>query len=295
MKRLMLGVVLALLFVSGQAFGAAFADNDQLQTQFDGGFAGAGGGAAGFIGGAGASQDQGGFVISDTPGDQATEGQFQQQIQADGVSASDGVGNFSGTAWLTYQEQTGGSATAGGFAAQGQSQDMVGGAAGLTVGGQFGVAGSAGFAFAEAGSLALGASVAGNEQTQVFAGAYAQQSVGPNGGYVYQEGQQTFGTSTATGALIIGAAGAQAGVIQAGGTLAVNNGVGTAMAGSGTAAGDAYATTGAAGIAGAEASAFGTQTHSYEQYNQSADGTSQQFAQGTVSTSVQATSVSVGP
>jgi hypothetical protein len=278
---------MALLLTAGLASAAAIADNDQFQGQFDGGISGAGGGFAGFVGGAGAGQLGYGFSAA-TPGDIASEGQTNYQIQSDVNQATDGAGNFAGSAWQTEQYQESGSATAGGFAGSAQAQGLVGGAAGLTVGGQFGVAGSAGIAAGAGGSAALGASIAGNEQWQQFDGIYEQQSVGPNGGFVHQDGEQSFGTSNESGALLIGGAGSVAFVGQAGGTVAANNGVGTSMEGHGTAVGIAAVGEGAVGLAAADASAFGTQTHNYEQANFSADGTSFQHQTGTVHTEVYA-------
>ena len=290
MKRV-LGVVCALLLSASIANAGALAENDQYQAQFDGGIAGAGGGVAGQISGAGAGQIGGGYAIA-SPGDSAIELQSQTQIQNDFVSDDDGNGNFAGAGWATEQFQDSGSfAPNGGLAGNGQAQGLIGGSAGFTAGGVFGVAGSAGAAGAIGGSFGLGGG-AFNNQSQSYQGVYEQQSVGPNGGYVYQTGSQEFGTQTSTTSWGLGGAVAGAGVVQAGGTLASNNGGGTYMEGHGSAAGEAGAFSGSLGIASAEASAQGTQTHSYEQYNSSADGTSQQFAQGSVFTDVQAHSVS---
>jgi len=162
---------------------------------------------------------------------------------------------------------------------------------GLTVGGQFGVAGSAGAAIGASGSVALGGAQAQNGQFQVGASQYEQQSVGANS-FVYQAGQQEFGTATGSGAALVGVAGGAAGVYQAGGSVAVNDGNAGFMDGSATAAGEAWAVTGSAGIAGADAEAFGNQEHMYEQGSVSADGSNFQYQQGYVSTQVQAQSTS---
>ena len=280
--------VLILLVSAGMASAASFADIDQSQTQFDGGISGAITGAAGFIGGAGAAGEQQGLALSDTFGDTATGTSMQQQVQIDQTAFDNGDGNFAGTSWVTQQSQEDFVGTGGGIAFASQEQALVGGAAGLSLGGQIGVAGSAGFASAEGGSFTLGASVATNEQTQQFDGGYQLRSTSPNGGFVLQSGEQSFGTSTATGSLLVGAAGAEASVFQAGGSLALNNGQGTSMSGEATAYGEADASAGSIGLAGAEASAFGTQTHTYTQLNMSADMTSQQMSTGTVTTNVSA-------
>ena len=278
---------MVLLMTAGLASAAAIADNDQFQSQFDGGISGAAPGIAGFVGGAGAGQLGYGFSAA-TPGDVASEGQTNYQIQSDFNAFDNGDGNFAGSAWQTEQEQESFSATTGGVAGNIQAQGIAGGAAGITAGGVFGVAGSAGVAAGFSASGALGLSIAANEQQQQFDGTYAQQSVNANGGFVYQEGQQSFGTATSSGALLAGVGFGAAAVGQFGGTVAANNGVGTSMEGHGTAVGAAVAVDGGIGIAGGDASAFGTQTHSYEQANFSADGTSFQHQTGTVHTEVYA-------
>ena len=283
MKHL-LRAVLALLLTAGLASAAALADNDQFQGQFEGGVSGAIPGLAGQIGGAGAGQLGYGFSVA-SPGDVASEGQTNYQIQSGGTGFDAGGGNFAGSQWDTEQSQESFSATNGGFAGNAQAQGLVGGSAGLSIGGQFGVAGSAGAAVGIGGSAALGASIAANEQFQTYDGAYAQQSVGPNS-YVYQEGEQSFGTSNASGAALIGAAGSVAFVGQAGGTIAANNGQATYMEGHGTAVGVAGVAEGAVGLAAADAQAYGTQTHSYEQQAVSATGF--QMQTGTVHTEVYA-------
>ena len=287
MKHL-LRAVLVLLATASMASAASFADIDQSQNQFDGGLSGAITGAAGFISGAGAAGEQQGIALSDTFGDTATGTSLQQQVQQDQSAFDNGDGNFAGSAWTTQQSQEDFVGTGGGIAFASQEQSMIGGAAGLSLGGQVGVAGSAGAAEAQGGTLALGVSLATNEQTQQFDGGYQLRSTSPNGGFVLQSGEQSFGTATATGAVFIGAAGAEASVVQAGGSLALNDGQGGQMSGEATAFGEADASAGSFGLAGAEASAFGTQTHTYTQMNLSADRTSQQMSTGTVTTNVSA-------
>ena len=289
MRHLMRAVVV-LLFSAGLASAGALADNDQFQGQFDGGIAGAGAGIAGQIGGGAGFQVGYGFSAAD-PGDYATENQFQQQGTYNFSAADDGAGNFASTETITIQGGDQFSESYGGFAGSAQGQAIVVGTAGLTVGGQFGVAGSAGAAIGASGSAALGGAQAQNGQTQVAASQYEQQSVGANS-FVYQAGQQEFGTATGSGAALVGVAGGAAGVYQAGGSVAVNDGNAGFMDGSATAAGEAWAVTGSAGIAGADAEAFGNQEHMYEQGSVSADGSNFQYQQGYVSTQVQAQSTS---
>lgn len=286
MKHL-LRALMALLLTAGLASAAAIAENDQYQGQIDGGGAFAAAGFSAQIGGAAAGQLGFGYSAAEF-GDVASEGQTNYQIQNDGVYSDDGFGNFAGSAWQTEQYQESGSATDGGIAGNIQAQGLVGGSAGLTAGGQFGVAGSAGLAAGASASGALGSAAAGNFQWQQYDGVYEQQSVSPNGGFVYQTGEQSFGTYTSSGALIVGAGFSAAGVAQAGGSVVSNNGVGTAMEGHASAAGTAGVVEGGIGLAGGDASAFGTQTHSYEQANISADGTSFQYQTGTVHTEVYA-------
>lgn len=288
MKKMFVGIVLAVLLSAGQAMAFALADNDQTQVQGDGGFAAAGFLGAGQIGGAGGFQQGDGFSLAE-PGDYATESQAQSQIQNDSVGASNGGGNFSGSAWSVEQNQQSFSESAGGIAGNWQAQAIVGGSAGVTAFGQVGVAGSAGAAIGASVSGALGNAQAANQQDQTYEGVYTQQSVNPiTGGYVFQTGYQQLGTNISSGAAFAGVGGASAGVIQAGGTAVQNNGQGTSMQGAGTAAGAAYAVSGGVGNAGGSAEAAGYQSHSYEQLNTSADGTSQQYATGNVQTQVYA-------
>ena len=287
MKHL-IRAVMALLLTAGVASAGAIADNDQFQGQFDGGFAGAGGGLAGQIGGGAGFQIGGGFSAAD-PGDVAAETQNQQQSTYNLDVADDGAGNFAVTETATTQSQISGSIASGGVAGSAQGQAIVVGTAGVTAGGQFGVAGSAGAAIAGGGSAAFGGAAAGQYQEQQGASFYEQQSVGPNS-YTYQTGTQEFGTQQGSGAAIIGVGGSAAGVYQAGGSLIANDGNAGAMAGSATAAGEAWAVSGTGGLAIAGASAYGEQTHSYQQEAVSADGTNYQGQQGTVYTNVQAQS-----
>lgn len=277
---------MVLLLTAGLASAAAIADNDQLEFQFDGGISGAGGGVAGQIGGAAGFQIGGGFSSAD-PGDAAGESQSQTQQQSDFTAASDGLGNFAGSAWQTDQNQESFSGASGGIAGNGQVQGLVGGSAGLSLGGQFGVAGSAGAALGASGSFALGGAITANEQDQTFNGQYEQQSVGPNS-YVYQTGEQEFGTETGSGALIVGAGFGVAGVTQYGGTVAANDGQAGFMVGGGHAEGDAFAASGGIGLAGGSGSAYGEQSHTYLQ--EAATPTAYQMQTGTVTTFVQATS-----
>ena len=287
MKHL-IRVVMALLLTAGLAHAGAIADNDQFQGQFDGGFAGAGGGVAGQIGGGAGFQIGGGFSAAD-PGDVAAETQNQQQSTYNLDVADDGAGNFAVTETATQQSQISGSIASGGVAGSAQGQAIVVGTAGVTAGGQFGVAGSAGAAIAGGGSAAFGGAAAGQYQEQQGASFYEQQSVGPNS-YTYQTGEQEFGTQQGSGAAIIGVGGSAAGVYQAGGSLIANDGNAGAMSGSATAAGEAWAVSGTGGLAIAGASAYGEQTHSYQQEAVSSDGTNYQGQQGTVYTNVQAQS-----
>ena len=286
--RHILRAVLVLLFTAGIASAGALADNDQFQGQFDGGFAGAGGGVAGQIGGGAGFQIGGGFSAAD-PGDIAAETQNQQQSTYNLSVADDGAGNFAVTETATQQSQISGSIASGGVAGSAQGQAIVVGTAGFTAGGQFGVAGSAGAAIAGGGSGAFGGAAAGQYQTQDGASFYEQQSVGPNS-YVYQTGTQEFGTAQGSGAAIVGVGGSAAGVVQAGGSVAVNDGNAGGMYGGATAAGDAWATSGTGGLAIAGAEAYGEQTHSYQQEAASADGSNYQGQAGTVYTNVQAQS-----
>lgn len=279
-------LTLALLLWAGMAWGAAGVWNGQAQIQDNGGFGIAGPpGAASFGGGYG-GQLQGGIGAAD-PGDVAADTQTNGQVQ--GASWGDGFGpNFSGGGFVSEQQQDGGGVASGGIYGYGGAQAGAVGSGGFTVGGQAAAAGSAGVAGGVNGAFALGGAIAGQEQSQTFQGGYAQQSTSANGGYIYQEGDQTVHTDQAVGAAIVGGAYATSGVAQFGGTAALNDGQGQAMAGSGAAAGDATASAGAVGLAGAEANAYGEQTHSYEQFSQNGDGSSQQFQAGTVYTQVNA-------
>lgn len=285
MKKLLMAV-LVLLASAGIASAASFADIDESQAQFDGGIAAATPLFSGHIAGAVGVQE--GVSISAAEfGDSALTSSSQIQAQSGLVSEVD-TDNFSSSRWETFQSQEAATGSFGGIAVEAQSQVIAGGTAGLSVGGQFAVAGSAGYAEAEAGSAALGLAGAYNTQEQGMVTAYEQQSVSPNGGFIYQTGEQEFSTSTTTGALFIGIAGAEASVFQFGGSVLANDGQGGFMDSQASAYGEASASTGSLGIAGAGAEALGTQTHTYEQYNVSADMTSQQFASGTVTTTVQA-------
>lgn len=288
MKHL-LNAVLVILLTAGLASAAAIADNDQFQGQFDGGIGVAGGGFAAGIGGAAAGQLGYGFSAS-SPGDSAFELQSQDQTNVGAYGADDGAGNFHVGATITDQSQESGSATGlifggPGVAANAQAQGIVLGSAGIGIGGQFGAAGSAGLAAGASGSFALGDAVAANEQSQVGAGAYQQQTVGANG-YIFQEGSQVLGTQTGSGAALAGAGLGVAAVGQVGGTVAANNGQATYMEGHGTAVGNAVAAGGGLGVADGQAYAFGTQEHSYTQ--EVATPSAYQMQTGTVSTTVQA-------
>lgn len=291
MKHLLRGVLVVLLS-AGMASAAAIADNDQFQGQFDGGIAGAAPGVAGGIGGAAAGQLGFGFSAS-SAGDQASEVQDQTQINAGGYGAVDASGlNYHVGAFATVQTQESGSATGAivggpGVAANAQAQGIVLGSAGVGVGGQFGVAGSAGSATGLSASFALGDAVAANQQAQAGVGAYEQQTVGPQS-YIAQSGEQALGTQTGSVAAVAGAGVGFATVSQFGGTVAANDGNAGYMEGHGTAAGDATAVSGGLGVAAGGAYAFGTQTHRYEQASVSADGTAYQEQSGEVSTTVQA-------
>ena len=294
MKKILV-LMVAILLSASMAWGVAFVNNDQFQTQADGGFAGvAPGFASGQIAGAAGFQAQEGFGIA-TPGDIAYDWQTNQQTQDDGVFADDGAGTFAGSRWSTNQNEFAGGVTAGGFYGYNQSQAQVGGSAGVTAGGQFGVAGSAYIGTSDSEGLALGASATVAGQYQTYEGEYVQQSVSPNGGYVFQSGQQYAGTGSFAGATIIGSAYGGGWAAQAGGTVVANDGQGTVMTGQGTAVGAAGGTSGAAGLAVGGGGGFATQQHSYEQFNTSADGTSQQFQTGTVGTIVTGGAISVGP
>ena len=295
MKRYF-GVIAALLLSASLAHAGAIADNDQFGIQDGGGFSAAGAPGAFHLAGAAGAQGQIGYSAAEA-GDFASQSQLNLQTQSDVEAADDGAGNFSGAGWQTEQYQFSGSeagANGGpGISGDAQIQGLAGGSAGLTTGGTSGVAGSAGFAGGLAASGSLGDAGTATEQYQTYDGVYAQQSVSPNGGYVYQEGAQSFGTATYTNTGGgIGIAGAGAGVIQAGGSVVANNGSGTVATGQATAAGEAGATSFAVGNADAGAQAYGAQTHSYEQYNTSADGSQQQLQQGSVTTIVTADSVS---
>lgn len=286
MKKLLMAV-LVLLASAGVASAASFADIDESQAQFDGGIAAAVPFASGQIAGAVGAQE-GAAVSLASFGDSASTNSMQMQAQIGSVFDASG-GSFASSSWAMFQSQEAETASFGGIGIEAQNQAIVGGTAGLSVGGQFAVAGSAGYAEAEGGSAALGLAGATNAQSQAMATVYGQQSVSPNGGYIFQNGEQEFGTATATGAVLIGAAAAEASVFQAGGSVLANDGQGGAMDSQATAFGDASASAGSVGLAAAEAEAFGNQSHSYEQLNVSADLSSQQFASGTVTTSVQAT------
>jgi hypothetical protein len=289
MKHL-IRAAMVLLMTAGLAHAGAIADEDQFQGQFDGGIAGAGGGVAGQIGGGAGFQIGGGFSAAD-PGDTAFQVQQQTQSTYNLSVADDGVGNFAVTETATFQEGTQGSIANGGIAGAAQGQAIVVGTAGITAGGQFGIAGSAGAAIAAGGSGALGGAAAGQYQEQQGASFYEQQSVGPNS-YTYQTGEQTFGTQQGSGAAIVGIGGSAAGVYQAGGSVIANDGNAGFMSGQATAAGEAWAVSGSAGLAIAGASAEGEQTHSYQQEAVSSDGTNYQGQTGTVYTNVQASSIS---
>ena len=292
MKHL-LRAVLVLLAGVGIAHAAAIAENDQFQGQFDGGGAFSAAGFSGVIGGAGAGQLGYGYSYSNDVNDYAGEAQTQQQIQQDAVIADDGSGNFAGTGWRTEQNQYSGSAAMGGLAAGAQTQGIIGGAAGVSAGGVFGVAGSAGTAATLGGGFAIGNdAIYESTSSQQFEGVYDVQTVSPNGGFVYQTGTQDFGTSSAVNATEQGAGVAGAAVIQGGGSLVQNNGQGTYMEGSASAAGDAGSFAASVGNGDATAEAYGDQRHDYFQQNLSADGTSFQSAQGVVETRVISNSVS---
>ena len=290
MKKLLMAVVV-LAASASLAHAAAISEFDQFQGQFDGGIAGVGL-AAGQIGGAGAGQLNFGYSAANA-GDQASNAYLQNQIQNDFVAADDGAGNFAGSACSTQQLSTGNQSVGDTFGGPGVAgsagaQGMVGGSAGVSAAGQFGIAGSAGAAGSLGGSAALGDASAAQAQAQRYDGVYNQQTVSPNGGYAQQAGTQSFATEQNSAAALAGVGVSGAAVIQAGGTAVLNDGQGTGMQGAGSAAGDAFAGAGSIGGAAAEAQAFGTQSHSYEQFNQSADATSQQFSQGTVTTTVNA-------
>lgn len=290
MKRV-LGVVLVLLCSVSMAWGQAVVHNDQGQAQIDG-FTGIP--ALGFASGGGAAGGQYQYGIgAAAPGDTAYDLQYNQQTINNGYGGSDGFSTVQGGAWQTNQEQIGGGIANGGIYAYGQGQGQLGGSAAYS--NQMGtnsIAGSAYIGAGASGALAQGGAIAGAAQTQSYDGQYANVNAGPNS-VIFQGGVQHAETSTGVIAAGPGGAGlAAAGVAQAGGTAAQNNGAGTAMHGEGTAAGVAGAGTVTGGTAVAGAAAQASQTHGYVQYNQSPDGTSQQFQAGVVGTNVQAGAVS---
>lgn len=283
MKKVMLSVAV-LLLSANLALAGAWVENEQGQGQFDGAF----GSPNGQIGGAAGGQYQLGAGASSF-GDNANDYQFNAQGMND--SAAYGApGNGTFQEWNTLQvQEAGGTSGAGGVYGYGQVQGQAGGAAMVNNGaGTYAEAGSAyvGGSAGAAGALGFGAG-AGATQTQGFEGHYQNQTSGPNS-YINQEGHQFAGTGTNVGAENAGLAGGAAWTTQSGSTAAQNNGAGTAMSGSGHAQGEATAVAGSIGNAGAEAGAYATQNHSYEQGNQSSDGTSFQYEQGSVSTTVQA-------
>ena len=295
--RKLLTVVLALLLSAGIAGAAAISDTAVVQNQFDGGVAGVIPGiAAGGIGGAGAGDAAYGFSIATTPGDSASSISTYSQTQGNTFQAVDGAGTtfFQGTTQTVQNGQvvtTAGGGGNPGISGAGQLQGGVVGSAGVTAGGVFGVAGSAGAAGGLGAAGALGDATAAASQNQTFAYGYLQQSVNPNGGFITQQGQAQINTVTnATAAQGAGLAFTSAGAAQAGGSLVQQNGVGTAQQGRVSGAGIAYTGTAAIGSGAADASANAVQTHSYNAFNVSADGTSQQTASGSVTTSAVSTS-----
>ena len=283
MVKQLIGVACALLLMVSVASAGVLSDNDQAQGQFDGGVTFAVPGAAGFVGGAAGFQGGSGFSLSSGNG-LANEAQDQDQGTYEFTSSQVG-NNFAAVETATFQHQDSQSGALAGGAGSIQGQAIFVGAGGVTVGGQFGVAGSAGAAIGGSASGALGLAGASNQQYQDGASYYEQQSDGGNS-YVYQYGHQNFGTAQESGALLVGVSGAASGVVQGGGSVALNDGNAGFMDGSATAAGEAWAVSGSLGIGGAQASAYGEQTHTYEQGAQSADGTNFQHQYGTVHTSV---------
>lgn len=257
------------------------------QGQFQGGvgdagnnwIVGAGGGAQGNFGFGKTSRDV---------GNKAWDSQVQEQSTFGNLSQPNGQG---GIGFSSYQyEEGGGEAKATKFRGKvyGGDYKYYGGQAQVGVAGAindgkgqagFGGQGYVGFGknYAEAG---IG-SKANQAQNQEYESYYWQNNVGPTG-YTYVEGTQKVKTYNGVEARDGGKAASGVGVIQAGGSVALNNGQGTLMGGASASGAYGKATATSDKCSSAKAGYEATQTNSYEQY--SASGNSWQGQSGTTGT-----------
>jgi hypothetical protein len=309
MKKVLL-VATALMMVAGiasvsqAAFSVGY--DEQEQNHQGGGFMVAGpasgpGGAA-FIDGHYGTQSNLGFGLAGRNGE-VNESQFQAQGYV-GQGAGTGP-NFAVTYWanpVTGHEypapfdgdvakptmtQTGTlNVDNRRMAIYGGEQTQVFGAAGVSLGGTYGIAGSGYYGTSEATAWEndkrrrTGSADANVENWQGVNGGYEIQSVGGHG-YINQQGVQMVSmTVGADSSYKEGTGRADGSIIQVGGSEVFNDGQGGAMNGSITAA--TYATSDASGKGYAGIAA--TQTHSYSQANNV--GGNFQYAEGSVTTSV---------
>lgn len=240
--------------------------------------------------GTGGQTQQGTGLTSKGSDNKAFDSQLNEQGGFKRVDTADGY------VWVgTDQTQEGGGSTQGQRREGGEYEYngelvQVGGAGAIndekgTVGAGGSFYAGKGNSFADAGDRS---SDAGQSNEQNFESGYGQLNQGPNG-YTVVEGVQAVNMSNyvvSNG----GPAASTVAVLQAGGSLARNNGVGTDMAGAGGSG--ALGTTSFNGSkycadGGGEYSA--TQTHNYEQASQSADGSQWQHQKGETGTEIAGT------
>jgi len=282
MKKVILtAAVAALVFGAGNvmadSFTAGTAFNEQGQIQDLGAVNFGANGAISYV-----NQEQAGIGGSAAlPGSAAAEG----QIQGENTTVT-GTNGFATHSYNTTAVTEGGSIAIGpGLAGHAETQSVVGGIA--TLGDGAGTASVSGSAMQiNQGTIAGGVGFAGGEAGAYanYNSAYTYTNAGTNS-VINQSGEQhSVMVTGAGGANAAGAATLTA--TQFGGTAAINDGNGTAMAGGGAAYGEIKTANGVVSAPGGTAAAGSVgvqnQVHSYEQY--STNGAQTQWATGTVAT-----------
>jgi len=245
MKKVLMVVAALAVAGSAQAFTVGEAANFQAQTQDFGFITGPGFFVSGY------TEDQFGIGGSTING-------FEGQYQVQGAQGTIIYGNMA----HTYDFVTGTAGTSnGGLHIEATTADM----GVVTLQDSMGMNSVSGSAM----TIEQGSAYIGNADAGTFAKggtAYQNYNLGYSS-YIYQEGYQV---------VDVGTNGGNVGVEQSGGTAAMNNGDGTAMAGGGYAYGSINATGNAGGAA--------AQQHSYEQA--ASTGMTFQYQYGTVGTYV---------
>lgn len=252
MKKTLLSLAMVFLLITG-AHAAEFVYEDQIQNQ----------GAAFPInpsgGLSGAVQVQTQVAIgAATPGDVASNGQYQQNLITDG-NTQGGPGNFTSHGVSLNQEQLSGGIASGGLYITSNEQQEITLIGSANAGPTQAISGSGILINQETGALAAGGAAAGSLSSMNGQYAYTQQASDANGVTTH------FGLSTVSVQTESSAVGPgptvdqdQTTIGQVGGSYTQNNGLGTSMQGT------------QAGIGGVVnqsdgSSGYVEQTHGYNQ------------------------------